>query len=59
MSVQELKFKGDGPFSTDCEISIDDDKIRIGQFNSDSYTYCTLDRNQAYLLMLYLQEHLK
>lgn len=57
MSVIKLKLSDD---RCDFEFRVYDDKrFVISICTLDGYELMYLDRNQAHLLMLYLQEHLK
>lgn len=56
MSVKELDFTTN---PADMHVSIEDDKIRVQVVDLDGLAVMMLDRSQAYLLMLWLQEHLK
>ncbi len=56
MSVKELKFEDE---YGSMEVSKDDADMICIELWKENYSQFTLDRNQAHLLMLYLQEHLK
>jgi len=56
MSVKELVLKDD---FKDLTVKETGDKIEVEIVGLDSFAFVWLDRNQAHLLMLYLQEHLK
>lgn len=59
MSVKELKFYGINGWETDLFTDAKNDKIKIELIGANYSLDYNLDRNQAHLLMLYLQEHLK
>lgn len=58
MSAKELKFYGTNGWETDLFVEIEDSKIKIELVDTEFSGSYKLDRNQAHLLMLYLQEHL-
>lgn len=55
MSVEQLRLDSD---SAILEINKESDKFYVSIAHNE-YAAIYLDRNQAHLLMLYLQEHLK
>lgn len=64
MSVERLALKGIGPNDVSIEKLFDESyglefKIEVGGIKLRSWYPAVLDRSQAHLLMLYLQEHLK
>ena len=60
MSVEQLKFNGENVFgSTDMEVSMELNKFKIELVSIDAYMHYEMDRNQAHLLKLWLEEHLK
>lgn len=54
MSVKTLNIKNG---FVDMEINVDDEGFTIVVFSSE-YAAIELDRSQAHMLMMYLQEHL-
>lgn len=56
MSVKKLNLTTS---SADMHVMTEDNKIRIQVVSLDGLAVMMLNRNQAHLLMLWLQEHLK
>lgn len=59
MSVEQLNFYSDEDKIADLEVKYEKDNIVLKMWNSSTGIRKQLYRDQAHLLMLYLQEHLK